>query len=115
MESKFVAEQKFKKKIKHTKLCEKEKNLRKKREKQKFESIFFPKKITNAKNGKKEIGVKIRKQNFQKHILHKIKLESRFVGEKKEHKNTWAKTFGDKHWCKKIETKKSGKKYKEKS
>ena len=30
---------------------------------------------------KKEIGVKIRKQNFQKHILHK-KLESRFVGEK---------------------------------
>jgi hypothetical protein len=37
--------------------------------------------------------------------LHK-KLESRFVGEKKEHKNTWAKTFGDKHWCQKFETKK---------
>ena len=68
----------------------------------------------NAKNGKKEIGVKIRKQNFQKHILHK-KLESRFVGEKKEHKNTWAKTFGDKHWCQNFETKKIRGKYKEKS
>ena len=58
---------------------------------------------------KKEIGVKIRKQNFLKHIFAQTKLKSRFVGEKKEHKNTWAKTFGDKHWCQKFETKKSGK------
>jgi len=33
------------------------------------------------------------------------------VGEKKEHKNTWAKTFGDKHWCQKFETKKIREKY----
>jgi len=52
-----------------------------KREKQKFESIFFVQKYYERRKWKKEIGVKIRKQNFQKHILHK-KLESRFVGEK---------------------------------
>ena len=85
-----------------------------KREKQKFESIFFVQKYYKRQKWKKEIGVKIRKQNFQKHILHK-KLESRFVGEKKEHKNTWAKTFGDKHWCQNFETKKIREKYKEKS
>ena len=34
------------------------------------------------------------------------KLESRCVGEKKEHKKTWAKNYGDKHWCQKFETKK---------
>ena len=90
LESKFVAEQKFKKKIKHTELCEKEKNSRKK-EKQKFESIFFVQKYYERRKWKKEIGVKIRKQNFQKHILHK-KLESRFVGEKNTKipgKNFW--------------------------
>ena len=41
--------------------------------------------------------------------MHK-KLESRFVGEKNT-KNTWAKTFGDKHWCQKFETKKIREKY----
>ena len=48
-----MAEQKFKEKIKHTKLCEKEKNLRKKREKQKFESIFFPKVLQTLKMKKR--------------------------------------------------------------
>ena len=38
--------------------------------KQKFESIFFQK-IPDIKNGKKEIGVKVRKQKFQDHILNK--------------------------------------------
>ena len=45
----------------------------------------------NAENGKKEIGVKIRKQNFQKHILHK-KIGIEMCG--REKKNT--KIFGQK-------------------
>ena len=81
MESKFVAEQKFKKKIKHTELCEKEKNSRKKEKSKSLNQYFFVQKYYERRKWKKEIGVKIRKQNFQKHILHK-KLESRFVGEK---------------------------------
>ena len=97
LESKFVAEQKFKKKIKHTELCEKEKNSRKKEKSKSLNQYFLSKNIMNAENGKK-IGVKVRKFFFQKHILHK-KLESRFVGEKKEHKNIWTKSFGDKHLC----------------
>ena len=86
------------KKIKHTELCEKEKNSRKKEKSKSLNQYFLSKNIMNAENGKKEIGVKIRKQNFQKHILHK-KLESRFVGEKKEHKNIWTQSFGYKHLC----------------
>jgi len=64
LESKFVAEQKFKKKIKHTELCEKEKNSRKKEKSKSLNQYFLSKNIMNAENGKKEIGVKIRKQNF---------------------------------------------------
>ena len=59
----------------------KREKIEEKREKQKFESIFFFQKYYERQKWKKEIGVKIRKQNFEKHILHK-KLESRFVGEK---------------------------------
>jgi len=53
----------------HTMQIIKENCINNKR-KQKFESIFFQK-IPDIKNGKKEIGVKVRKQNFQEHILDK--------------------------------------------
>ena len=108
-----MAEQKFKKKIKHTELFEKEKNSRKKREKQKFESIFFVQKYYERRKWKKEIGVKIRKQNFQKHILHK-NLESRFVGEKNT-KIPGQKLLETSIGVKNLKQKKSGKIYKEKS
>jgi len=43
------------KKIKHTKLCEKEKNLRKKEKSKSLNQYFLSKNITNAKNGKKKL------------------------------------------------------------
>ena len=103
------------KKIKHTELCEKEKNSRKKEKSKSLNQYFLSKNITNAKNGKKEIGVKIRKQNFQKHILHK-KIGIEMCGrEKKNTKISGQKLLETSIGVKNLKQKKSGKKYKEKS
>ena len=42
------------------------------------------------------------------HFAQKIGIK---ICGREEHKNTWAKTFGDKHWCQKFETKKIREKY----
>jgi len=55
LESKFVAEQKFKKKIKHTELCEIEKKSRKKEKSKSLNQYFLSKNIMNAENGKKKL------------------------------------------------------------
>jgi len=55
LESKFVAEQKFKKKIKHTELFEKEKKSRKKEKSKSLNQYFLSKNIMNAENGKKKL------------------------------------------------------------
>ena len=42
------------------------------------------------------------------HFAQKIGIK---ICGREEHKNTWAKTFGDKHWCQNFETKKIREKY----
>ena len=93
----------------------KKRNLRKQREQQKFESIFFVQKYYERQKWKKGNWSKNQETKFPETHFAQTKLKSRFVGEKKEHKNIWAKFFGDKHWCQKFETKKNQGKYKEKS
>jgi len=70
--------------------------LWKKEKSKSLNQYFLSKNITNAKNGKK-IGVKIRKQNFQKHILHK-KIGIKMCGREKRtqkylDKNFWRQAF----------------------
>jgi len=85
------------KKIKHTELCEKEKNSRKKEKSKSLNQYFLSKNIMNAENGKK-IGVKVRKQNFQDYIFYnkklwkkknsRNKLNTQNFRKKREHKST---------------------------
>ena len=50
-----MGEQKFEEEIKHTKLCEKEKNSRKKEKSKSLNQYFLSKNIMNAENGKKKL------------------------------------------------------------
>jgi len=88
--------------------------LRKKREKQKFESIFFVQKYYKRQKWKKEIGVKIRKQNFQKHILHK-KIGIEMCGREKKNTKISGQKLLETSICVKNLKQKNQEKYKEKS